>query len=234
MPSLLEVQAGFAARLLGAGGSAGLAAYRANVYGNWTNALGSAYPIIRKIVGEEFFTGLARAYAREHPSRSGDLNRYGGELATFVAGFAHTQDLPYLPDVARMEWLAHQAYYAADAGASRFEDVETPETLPLKLAPPCSLLQSRWPLARIWTVHQEDYEGEIAVDLAAGPESILIHRPRWRVQVRRVARGDFQFLDAARRGAPLGEALEAALGGDPGFDAATALVRWVDAGVIAL
>ena len=29
--------------------------------------------------------------------------------------FRTRRTFPYLPDVARMEWLAHRAYYAADA-----------------------------------------------------------------------------------------------------------------------
>lgn len=234
MPSLPELQAGFAARLLGRGGPSGLAAYRSNVFGNWHNALAGAYPIVRKIVGDDFFAGLARAYAHEHPSRSGDLNEYGVGLATFVASSPSTEDLPYLPDVARMEWLAHLAYYAADSEAFRLEGVEQPEALALRLSPPCSLLESRWPLARIWKVHQDDYDGAIEVDLDAGPHRILVHRPRWRVQVHGLSRGDFRFLKAAAHGAPLGEALEAALDEDPGFEATTALARWVDIGVIAL
>ena len=110
MRSLLEWQSGFAASLLGRGGAPGVSVYRSNAFGNWAQALAGAYPIARKVVGADFFEGLAREYARAYPSASGDLNEYGAHLAEFVAAFPHTQDLPYLPDVARMEWLAHRAY----------------------------------------------------------------------------------------------------------------------------
>ena len=224
MPSLLEMQRAFAEALLAPGApSPGIAVYRSNVNGNWTGALAAAYPIVRKIVGEDFFDGLAHAYGRARPSASGDLNEYGAYMAQFVAEFPHTQDLPYLPDVARMEWLAHCAYYAADAAP--FHVTDTPQ-----LAPACALLESHWPLGRIWTVHQDDYEGEIAVDLDAGPDRILVHRPRWRVQVLSLGPADFRFLEALREGRELGEALDAAL--DEAFDVSTALARWVDAGVI--
>jgi hypothetical protein len=232
MPSLLEAQAAFGAALLGGAGPPGLAVYRSNVYGNWSQALASAYPIMRKIVGGEFFEGLAREYAREHPSASGDLNEYGAQLGRFVAIFPPTQDLPYLPDVARMEWLAHRAYYAQDAEPFSLEVLD--ESSRLALTAPCALLASDWPLARIWTVHQDDYEGEIDVDLRAGPDRILVHRPKWRAQVRSLAPGDCRFLDMARQGKTLGEALEAAAAEDPSFDPALALAGWVDAGVITL
>src|SRR5687767_8407646 len=186
---LPEWQSQFAAALLGRTGAAGLAVYRGNAFGNWAQALAGAYPIVRKIVGEEFFEGLARAYARAHPSASGDLNEYGAALAEFVAVFPHTQDLPYLPDVARMEWLAHRAYYAADAKPFDVTGIShsNPQALRPRLAPASALLASDWPLARIWVVHQDDYAGEVAVDLRSGPNRILVHRPRWRVQVRALA-----------------------------------------------
>jgi hypothetical protein len=236
MPSLVELQSEFAAALLGGAGPQGLAVYRGNVFGNLTKALASAYPTVRKIVGAEFFEGLAREYACAHPSTSGDLNEYGERLPEFVAAFAPTQDLPYLPDVARMEWLAHRAYYAADATPFDVTKIfhSDPQALRPRLAPACALLVSDWPLARIWVVHQDDHVGAVAVDLRSGPNRILVHRPRWRVQVRALAPGDYRFLESAQRGETLGEALEAAAGEDRAFDPSLALAGWVDAGVIRL
>ncbi len=232
MPSLLEMQSQFAAAVLDRAAASGLAVYRSNAYGNWAQALAGAYPIVRKIVGGEFFQSLAREYARSHPSVSGDLNEYGEHLPEFVAAFEDTQDLPYLPDVARMEWLAHRAYYAQDAEPFSLQGLG--ESSRLALTPPCALLTSDWPLARIWTIHQDDYEGEIAVDLTAGPDPILVHRPRWRAQVRSLSPGDYRFLDSARLRKTLAEALEAAVAEDPAFEPSLALAGWVDAGVITL
>ena len=217
--------------------SARLAVYRGNVYGNCMNALAAAYPIVRKIVGTEFFEATAREYARAHPSTSGDLNEYGGELAAFLAAFPHTSDLPYLPDVARMEWLAHRAYYAADSAPYdpvRLAGLPPERWMALRpvLAPACALFTSPWPLARIWRVHQEDYDGAFDVDLDAGPDRILIHRPRWMAEVLALEAGDYRFLAAAHAGASLGEALEAAVAEDSGFDPSVALVRWIDGGVV--
>ena len=236
MPSLHELQARFGAALLRAGGSPGMQVYRGNVFGNWSMALAGAYPIVRKIVGAEFFKGLAREYARAHPSTSGDMNEYGAQLAEFVASFPHTQDLPYLPDVARMEWLAHRAYYAADPAP--LDRANLPAGNPAqwrpRLTPPCALLASDWPLGRIWRVHQDDYEGPVDVDLACGPDRIVVHRPLWRVQVQSLAPGDCRFLESVLAGAALGAALEAARALDASFDASTALAMWVQARVVSL
>jgi len=230
MRALREWQSDFAAAVRGSGESPGMAAYRGNVFGNWSQALAGAYPIVRKIVGEDFFRGLAREYALGHPSTSGDLNEYGARFAEFVGAFEHTRDLPYLPDVARMEWLAHRAYYARDPAPFELHGLD--ESSRLRLTPPCALLASGWPLARIWTVHQDDYEGAFDVDLRSGPDRILVHRPGWRVQVRSLAPGDYRFLSMIRANKTLGEALEAALAEDAALDVSLALARWVDAGVV--
>jgi len=238
--SLRELQADFARTLRApapVGSPAGLAAYRANVEGNLAGALASAYPVVRKIVGEGFFAQLCRAYGVRCPSASGDLNRYGERFALFLAGHEEVADLPYLPDVARMEWLAHLAYYAQDAHefdprALAAVPAERYAMLRPRLAPACALLSSPWPLGRIWAVHQDDYRGAFDVDLRAGPDRILVHRPRWRASVSSLGAGDFHLLEAVARGAQLGTALEAALAAEPAFDPPAALMRWIHARVI--
>jgi hypothetical protein len=214
-----------------------LSVYRGNVVGACTKALAGAYPIVAKIVGESFFEGLAREYMRRFPSTSGDLNEFGAQLGRFVARFEHTRDLPYLPDVARMEWLAHRAYYARDAVAPdpvRLASALEREDGALRLgfAPACALLASPWPLTRIWEVHQEDYQGEFSVDLEAGPERILIYRPQFRVLVGTLSTGSYRFLERCRAGATVGAALDAALVAEPGFDLGAGLAVWLGAGVI--
>lgn len=222
MQSLLEAQRSFAAAL-GAPTSEGMRAYRANVWGNGAGALAGAYPIVRKIVGEAFFEAMAREYGRAHPSRSGDLNEYGERFAEFLSRFTGTYDLPYLPDVARMEWLAHRAYYAAEP--SPFTPKGDAASWRLALTPPCALLASPWPLARIWEVHQDDYGGPLDVDLGAGGDRILVYRPRWCAAVCALGEGDYRFLQAAARGATLAEALEEG-SADP--------VLWASKGVLQL
>lgn len=226
MPSLLELQRDFSALLLGAGGPPCMDVYRGNAFGNWHAALAGAYPVVCAIVGEAFFDFLADAYAHAHPSVRGDLHEYGGHLAGFLESFSQTQDLPYLPDVARVEWLAHRAYFAADAAPFDFS-----RPAEVRLAPACGLLESAWPLASIWAAHQEGGD-PASVDLCAGPDRVLVHRPGWLAEVRSLAPGDYRFLDALRSGAALGPALEAAAAADPGFAAHLALATWVQAGVI--
>ena len=240
MPSLLELQRNFSAALVGGQTApAGIEVYRGNVFGNCAQALAAAYPIVRKIVGEDFFDAIARVYARTHPSSGGDLNAFGAELAHFVARFPATQDLPYLPDVARMEWIAHRAYYARDnapfdRAALNHVPPEQYTALIPRLAAGSAVLASDWPLARIWEVHQDDYVSDPSVDLNAGQDRILIFRPRWHIEVRSLSVGEYCFFTGALRSQPLGRLIESACTIDPEFDPSTALVRWINCGALAL
>ena len=208
-----------------------LAVYRWNIATNAVGALAAIYPIIHKLVGAEFFSGLAHRYRSAHPSTSGDLNEFGERLADFLRGFAPAHALPYLPDVARLEWLAHKAHYARDHapldfGALTALTEESYALLEVKLHPSVAVLGSAYPLFRIWEVHQDDYGGELAVDLDGGGEQVVVYRPRFRATVARLAAGEASFLAAVICGALLGPALAEALNQDPAFDFAASLQRW--------
>ena len=82
-----------------------------------TNALRLSYPAVRRLVGAEFFAGMAAQYIAAHPPRSACLNDYGGAFATFLAGFLPAAGLAYLPGVARLEWAVNRALHAPSAVA---------------------------------------------------------------------------------------------------------------------
>ena len=95
-----------------------LAVYRHNLHSNWRAALADTHPVVERLVGPAFFGEAARRYAIAHPSASGDLNRFGAGFARFLGAYEHARDLPYLADVARLEWAWHECFHAADARGS--------------------------------------------------------------------------------------------------------------------
>ena len=82
---------------------------------NWRESLASTYSVVARLVGPGFFGEAARRYVRAHPSTSGDLHAFGSRFADFLSAYGPAAELRYLPDVARLEWAWHLAYYAADA-----------------------------------------------------------------------------------------------------------------------
>ena len=252
MRKLAELQRQFEADLNDAGGEAaalksyvgtlgraeqGLGVYRGNIRANTARALGAAYPVVEQIVGPEFFSGLAARYSLRFPSASGDLNEFGEHLALFLTDFSAAADFPYLADVARLEWRVHRAHFAADPepfNPDRLAALSPEEQAHLcpQLHPACSVLQSAYPLARIWEVHQASFTGAFEVEFPDHPGYALVFRPRYRVEVAGISDAEAAFLNMCRDGQTLDAALAAARGRDESFDLTQALRAWVSASVI--
>lgn len=224
----LEPCTAFSARRLGL--------YRGNVHAAWDKALAHAYPVVRALVGEEFFAALARAYGRAHPSASGDLNEFGVHFSAFVHADERTQSLPYLPDLAALEWLVHRAHSAADApllARERMALISPHDLLVARfgLHPACTWRQSRYPIASIWRAHQPDTEVALPETLDRA-ECALVVRPQWRVEVVESSAGEIAALAQLRAGRAMDDAIGAAFDADAKFDFARTLVRWLDLSVL--
>lgn len=94
--------------------AAQLSIYRVNVIENTAEALKDTFSAVCALVGADFFHQMARAFVREHPPRAACLLWYGGHLPDFLAAYAPAHSVPYLPDVARLEWAYHSARFAED------------------------------------------------------------------------------------------------------------------------
>ena len=213
-----------------------MAIYRANMVAAAEKALTSAYPVIRQVVGEEFFHGLAREYQRGTPSTSGDLTGFGEGFGAFLAAFEHTLAMPYLPDLARLEWAVHHAYGAADApdwdpAALGTVEPERQAAIRFHWAPGTAVVASAHPIVRIWTIHQPGYDGEFSVawDLS---DTALVSRDGFAVSVNYCRPADAAFIEASLAGRPFGDATAGALAAHPDFDLGALLGRAISARLI--
>jgi hypothetical protein len=247
MRSLRELQRSFSAATLfgdrGATATLGIVAgdldpaarigvYRNNVFGNYRKVLAATFPVVRRLVGDAFFDAAADHFVPGHPSTRGDVNRYGGEFAVFLAAYPPARELAYLADVARLEWAIDQAGIAADAGpldttALAAVAADALAHLRLVLHPAARLLASPYPVLRIWQVNQPGYPGDLRIDLGEGPDTLLVTRGTNGVTVERIGRGDHTLLAALAANATLGSAAEAAAAAEPAFDLGVALRRHV-------
>lgn len=197
------------------------AVYRNNVAVGLIGSLEARFPVTRRLVGDDFFRGMAGAFVAANRPRDAVLIHYGADFPAFVSGFAPAAELPYLPDVAALENAWVEAYHAAEAEPSTLADLaavpaDRLETLRFRLHPATRLLRMATPAASIWAAHQGAGEPE-PPELWA-PEDALIARPHAEVSVRALPEGGFELFAALARGATLGEASAPLLaaGGDPG------------------
>ncbi len=247
MPSLSELQRGFtAATLLGDRTAvAGLkivagtldpqtriSIYRGNILGNYRKVLAATYPVVRRLVGESFFDAATDQFVRAYPSRHGDVNRYGGDYALFLASYSAARELNYLADVARLEWAIDQANIAADAPPLDVTALAAiaPDLLGelrFDLHPAARLVASPFPILHIWQVNQPQHEGDDRVDLGEGADTLLVMRRSHGIAVDRLGKGEHTLLSALAANATLGVAAARAAELEPEFNLADALRRHV-------
>ncbi|WP_119389114.1 HvfC/BufC N-terminal domain-containing protein [Taklimakanibacter lacteus] len=195
--------------------------YRNNVATGLARALAARFPVTEKIVGEDFFTAMARDYVLEHPPSSPVLLHYGNSFADFVAGFAPAASVPYLADIVRLEDAQVRAYHAADI-ASVDPQVLT-RIAPERMAgltfifhPAASVLRSAYPVVTIWSMNSGEQPLTPIADWQA--EDALVTRPELAVLTRRIAPGSTAFLLALMAGDGLAGAFGKALTVDETFD----------------
>lgn len=207
--------------------------YRNNVAVGLIGALASRFPAAERIVGEEFFAAMAHEFVRLNPPRSPLLLAYADDFPDFVETFEPAREIPYLPDVMRLEALRGRAYHAADAApldAALLATVEPAGLAELTFLPhpSASVARSAHPAITIWAMNT----GEVTLgDIEDwSSEDALVVRPQMIVEVHRLPSGGATFLEQLFAGAALGEAYEATLTEAAGFDLSANLAGAFSAG----
>lgn len=252
MASLRETQQAFAAGLLGTDEGElvlgqiladrfapreRMQVYRNNLFISLREALAAVFPSIHSLVGEDFFAATAREFSRQHPPHSGNLHDFGREFGDFLSLFPPAASLPYLADVARLEWAWHECYHAAEPPPFDFAALgrvpaEQYERLRFTLQAAVRLVESKFPVVRIWEVNQPDYGGDQTVDLNLGAQQALVARVAGDVVVQQIGVGSAQFIRAIAEARPLSEAAEIATAAEAEFDLNQALRNLVSQNVI--
>jgi hypothetical protein len=184
------------------------AVYRNTFAVTLTEALEQAFPVVRALVGPEFFMAMAGVFLRAHPPKSPVLMLWGDDLPGFLDAFPPIAHLPWLGDVARLELALRQSFHAADAPALTAQALAAhpPEALSrcrFQLAPALRLVRTPHPVLAIWTAHQP------AAISAPSACDILVLRPEFDPAPHALGPGAADFITALTRG----ETLDAAAAG---------------------
>jgi hypothetical protein len=252
MAALRELQEGFRAAILGGAETAvlplvlanglspaqRLQVHRNNVLSSLAAALEATFPVVARLVGEGFFRAAAQAFVRAEPPRRPCLAEYGGGFAAFLARFAPAQALPYLPDVARLEWAVNECQQTADSPALATQSLAgLPEaevgSLRLKLHPAWRLIESPFPVDRIWLANQPRADGEAVIDLDVGGCRLLVGRDGDGAVLHALEPPAFAFVNHVADGKALTAAYEGATSEHGDFDLAALLARLFRAGALA-
>jgi hypothetical protein len=211
------------------------AVYRNNLVVGLVDALAERFPVCQRVVGEDFFRAMAGVHARRAPPRSPILAEYGDDFPDFIAGFPPARELPYLADVARLEYAVGLAYHAADATPLPVDAIKavSPETIgrsTLALHPSLRLVSSPYPIVSIWRTNSPGAEPR-ALDLGE-PQDALIVRAALNVEVNVLPQGGRAFICALCAGSRVADAISRGVSAASHFDLTTCLRLLLSSGAI--
>ena len=191
-------------------GAAGLRVHRNTVLFAIGNALRLSYVSVERLVGEEFFDRMAIEYARSAPPSAPQLDEYGEGFAAYIEGFAGTESLPYLSELARLDWqIGALGRLRCDSKAGARVRLEG--GVQLQFASPMRTLLARFAVDQLRSaILSEDLEALRAIPLEPADHYHVLWRSDAGVNVRSVSAVSARFIEAALAGADGAGALEAA------------------------
>ena len=211
------------------------AIYRNNVHRGLGDALIAAYPVVVKLVGEDFFRAMAQGFFRAEQARNGSLALYGAGFADFIDGFDAAASVPYLSDMARLERARLEVLHEADdtvldagALAALGDDLAACRFVARSA---CRLVSSSFPIHAIWLRQQVD--STQAEPIVPRPENVLITRPGMTVHQIVLDEAGAVFARCLLDGMTVADGYDAAIECDPQFDVTSGFAQLIAAGAFA-
>ena len=214
-----------------------LSIYRNHYNITLTDALKATFPVVCRLLDARFFAYAANEFIKTTPPRQACLFEYGEGFPNFLAAFPPCAQLPYIGDVARLEWLINLALHSPglpsiDSRELAHVDSRDYPRLVFSLQPSLRLIESKWPIDRIWHENKPGAEGEGVVDLNVGGCHLEVRQSGDDVIFRSLEVAEFVLRTELAGGGTLNEAVEAALARDRLFDTAHGLRRLFAEGLV--
>lgn len=177
-----------------------LEAYSGGYFARLYDALKGAYAKTQVMLGEEAFYHACASYVALHPSQEYNINEYGHDFAEVI-------EVPWIADLAKLEWLIQKSFHADDRDAvtNPFEAV-SPENLlgaQIKFKRSCLLMTSTWPLVELWSLPSVPEEPIQKVDTI-----LMTYRLEDQVYFRAISKPHQRLIEVLTVEKTLGEAFD--------------------------
>ena len=197
-----------------------LEVYRNTTFVSLKKCLTSTFPAVEALVSKDFMHYACHEFIKKHPPSHGALLFYGAEFADFLQTFTPTKNMPYIADIARLEWALSEAYDAEDAPYIQSEDfakesIERLSNQTFKLSPHVHLLTSPFPIYSIWQMtHTPENEQNINMEQS---ECVLVYRNYTDLKsyALPLSLGYFTLLKSLKKGHTLAESITFSLHQEP-------------------
>ncbi len=211
--------------------------YREGYPARILEALREAYPAIANICGEGSFANLVRRYLRACDVSASSLNDIGRQLPAHCTRDPLAANLPFLADLARLEWAVLCAFHSRqrdpiDAASFSTWDMSDWERAIFSFQPSLAIVHSAWPIRDLWQSRQIP-RTEIDIDLTDRPQSVLVRRSGYEVDCDLLPDAHAIVLESLLGGSTLATAM-ASLAECAGSeeDPARMFATWLAAGAI--
>lgn len=210
-----------------------MAVYRNTVIHGAVEALRANYPVVEQLLGAEMAEQVAYDFATQCPPRKPVLALYGARFADWLEQQSWIDELPYLPDVARVERLHVECLLDADAEPLTLDEMKgagRDSAAAVTLHPSVRFAWLSTPAMSLWLAHQGPVASELAPDwkaegaLFSRPQPFVLHAPR-------IGRAAHRMLFGLRLGESLAAGMAAAEKLYPDDDCAAVLASLARLGV---
>jgi len=217
-----------------------LGVYAEMYWARLVDVLRDDFSRVAAILGSTRFTALACAYLTRHPSTRPSVRWVGAEFANFLARDGAVEGLPFLADVARLEWTRMAAFNAADAAPLRVESLRAipPSQWPrltFQTVPALHVLRVAWPVHELWAA---DDAQVVATALRPAETVLRVWRDGFTVYHSCMDTVEDAALERLLAGASfvtMCDRLEAMLPPrEAAREAAALILRWVEDGILAV
>ena len=201
-------------------------------------ALATAYPQLKALLGDVLFDKTAREYIEAYPSTYRNLRWYGSQMCEHL--LTTLPQHPIAAEMADFEWALSLAFDAEDVPELNLQDLAAipPENwaeLSFKFQPAIKIVRASWNVIPIWKA-LEIGETPPKPAQASSYQSWLIWRKNFNPQFRLITEIEVITLNMAMSGATFGdvcESLNIAMDEEEAVTAAAQyLAGWLEAGLI--
>ncbi len=200
-------------------------------------ALEESFPAIATILGGESFHSLAGDYTAGIRKEPSNLNSIGANLPAFLARSELTRSLPFLPDLAGLEWAVVECFHAErhppfDMSVCSDWSLDDWSEAKIEFQPATRLLRSAWPIRELRDAREVE-RSEIDIDLVDRPDQVLVYRADFDVVTESLDDSDALIFESLARGCRLGEvSLTLAEAGAAPARMSELFARWTASGLV--
>lgn len=215
-----------------------LAVHRNNFRLNLVQVLAANFPAVANLIGEDCFAATAGLFVTNHPPVSPVLSEYGAAFPRFLDHCHTVSSVPYLGDVACLDWAWNGALHAKDAAALTPQDLQSAlsddaATLPLRPHPAVRIVALNHAVHDVWRFARHPERFPETIDVVDRRQFVIVIRPQFDVATQTVDAGTYALLSALARGQGLDAALRLAFNAAPEFAPEGSLGQLVARGAFA-